>query len=79
MEMMSELPDPFARVPEMAARLGVEPVAPGAPTPSMALMMKDGSQYDFFALIAAFLDRMDAALDKAEVMKEPQRGFVEHC
>lgn len=53
-------PDPFARVPEIAARLGVQPVSKDeAASRSYLLGMKDGTMFDFFELVAAFLDRMD--------------------
>jgi hypothetical protein len=53
-------PDPFSRVPEIAARLGVKPVPEGE-TGHYSLAMRDGTRFDLFELIAAFLDRMDEA------------------
>lgn len=59
-----QAPDPYARVVEVAARLGVDPLAKDESAP--LTFVGGGQRYDFFALVAAFLDRMDACLDKAE-------------
>lgn len=51
-------PDPLARLPALAARLGVEetPDALG-----LNLRTRDGRTYSVFDLIEAALDRLDAA------------------
>jgi hypothetical protein len=49
--------DPFAKLPGLAARLGVEPMKAGA-APGVSLHMRDGRAYDVFDLINAFLDQV---------------------
>ena len=55
------LPDPFARLPALAERLGVKECGSGV---SVKLQTKDGRTYDLFDLIDAVLDRLDAAAQK---------------
>ncbi|HYJ44058.1 MAG TPA: hypothetical protein VEW06_06340 [Xanthobacteraceae bacterium] len=52
-------PDPFVRLPEIAGRLGVEPLPAEAPHPGFQIALQDGRRYDLFELLAALLDRMD--------------------
>lgn len=47
----------FPKLPALAERLGV---APGNHGGNVLLHMKDGTAYDMFALVNAFLDRIDA-------------------
>ena len=49
-------PDPFVKLPALAERLGVKPVAPDHPPGSVFLCTKDGRSYDLFDLINAALD-----------------------
>jgi len=50
--------DMFPEVPALAARLGVEP---DTGTGKTFIQMSDGRRYDLFAMLNAFLDRIDAA------------------
>lgn len=51
-------PDPWARLPEIAARLGVKPCE----SAGMMIVVRDGGRYDVFDLVNALLDRVDAAI-----------------
>jgi predicted RNA-binding Zn ribbon-like protein len=59
---ISDVPDPFPKLPALAQRLGVEP-SDGDSTNTVVLRMQDGRCYDLFDLINAMLDRMDKAAD----------------
>jgi hypothetical protein len=48
--------DPYAKLPALAARLGVEPMKAEA-APSVSLRVRDGRAYDVFDLINALLDQ----------------------
>lgn len=48
----------FPDLPKIAERLHVEP---GNGTSSFVIAMCDGRKYDFFALLNAFLDKMEQA------------------
>ena len=54
--------DPFAKLPALAKRLGVEPTTNS--TPDIGLHCGDGTTYDFFELISALLDHMERATSK---------------
>lgn len=56
---LNPLPDPFARLPALAERLGVVPLAAGF-RGSVVLRTQDGTSYDLFDLVDAILDRIDA-------------------
>lgn len=56
----SETPDPFAKVPALAQRLGVEPMT--SDSVSFCVRMKDGTRYDIFDLVNALLDRLETDL-----------------
>lgn len=58
---MSDEPDALAKLPALAARLGVKEhtIADG---PAVMLTTRDGRSYDVFALVNAFLDRMERTL-----------------
>jgi len=51
-------PDPFAKLPALAERLGVEP---GKGTSGFWVQIQDGRRYDVFAIVEAVLDRLDKA------------------
>jgi hypothetical protein len=51
----------FPALPALAERLGVQPVKEMPHGGGLYLRMLDGRIYDAFALINAFLDRVDAA------------------
>ena len=54
--------DPWAKLPALAKRLGVEPMPDDAShlPPTVLLTTVDGNKkYDIFDLMNAFLDRMD--------------------
>jgi hypothetical protein len=55
-----DVQDPFADVPRLAERLGVEPLREGESV-GVALHTADGRRYSLIGLIEAFLDRLDAA------------------
>lgn len=57
-----EPPDPFARVPRIAARLRVGEAKKGYP--GVVLRTKDGKAYSLFDLVDALLDRIDSTLEK---------------
>lgn len=50
-------PEKFPLLPALAERLGVKP---GHGASRVSLAMSDGTSYDLFALINAFLDKIDA-------------------
>lgn len=52
--------DPFAELPALAKRLGVEPMGDDH-APTYALQVSDGRRYCLFEIMNALLDRMDAA------------------
>ena len=51
-------PDPWARLPALAARLGVKPVEPGGP-PRVMVRTIAGQSYDVFELCNAILDLVE--------------------
>lgn len=53
---IQQLPDPWKKLPELAERLGVKE---GESLGSIDITLVDGRKYSAFALIAAFLDRLD--------------------
>jgi hypothetical protein len=56
---LADLPDPLAKLPALAERLGVAPLEPKAGSATVSLCTKDGLRYDLFDLINAALDRLD--------------------
>jgi len=54
--MMSEH-NPWGRISEVAARLGVKPRSDGPPT--ITATGADGNQYDVWEVVIAFLDRLE--------------------
>lgn len=56
---LRDQPDPYAKLPALARRLGVEPFRSGAA--SVLLTTQAGESYDLFDLMSALLDRIDAA------------------
>lgn len=52
-----ETHDPFAKLPELAERLGVKE---GFVSGAFVISTVDGRSYDFFALISAFLDKIES-------------------
>jgi len=52
-----EQPEAFPLLPALAERLGVKP---GRGDGRVVMTMKDGTSYDLFALINAFLDKIEA-------------------
>ena len=54
-------PDPWKKLPALAARLGVVPLA-AEHEATVVIATRDGQCYDFFELMDAFLDRLDAAV-----------------
>lgn len=52
--------NPWARISEIAARLGVPPHQKGDPA-TITAEGADGEHYDLWAVIAAMLDKLDAA------------------
>lgn len=57
---IAEPPEMFRQLPALAKRLGVEPDTDASGGGRVLLYMKDGTKYDLFVLINAFLDRLDA-------------------
>ena len=55
---INDPPEAFPHLPALAERLGVKPNEGDG---KVWLTMKDGTNYDLFALVNAVLDRMDAA------------------
>lgn len=55
--ILFDQPDPFARLPALAARLGVEP-SDGTAGGGFFLATKDGQKFDLFDLVNAVLDRL---------------------
>lgn len=53
----AEMPDPFARLPALAERLGVKPVGENHPA-SIVLITKGGVRFDLYDLVNAALDRL---------------------
>jgi hypothetical protein len=58
--LLTDPPEMFPELPALAARLGIDPYD-GKETGRVLLQMKDGTRYDLFAVLNAFLDRLDAA------------------
>lgn len=52
-------PDPLAKLPALAKRLGVLPTDMHTGPPSTYLTTKSGESYDLFDLVNAVLDRLD--------------------
>lgn len=50
--------NPFERLPEIAARLGVKPVAGGEARSLIARV--DDEDYDIWEVVSALLDKMDS-------------------
>jgi hypothetical protein len=50
-------PNPWARISEVAARLGVKPVEHGKPA-TITCVGGDGNSYDIWEVVIAFLDKM---------------------
>lgn len=61
-------PDYYLKLPALAERLGVSPMQDDNAVGAIVLVLKDGRRYDLMELMHAFLDRMDAALDKEQAM-----------
>lgn len=57
---MTEPGDPFAKLPALAARLGVAPLAGSERNNRTMFYTAQGEYYDMFDLINAVLDRVDA-------------------
>ena len=57
---INEPENPWARISEIAARLGVEPITDGRPGVTIVACGADQQRYDMFEIIVAFLDRVDA-------------------
>lgn len=55
---ISKRPDPLARLPALAERLGIAP-APIDGAGSVRLVTESGDAYDLFDLINAFLDKLE--------------------
>jgi len=56
--MFDQTPDPLAKLPALAARLGVAPTTEGDAA-TVQLRTRSGERYDLWALITAFLDRIE--------------------
>ena len=56
-------PDPWARLPALAARLGVKPVEPGGP-PRVMIRTVAGQQYDVFEIANALLDVIERVTER---------------
>lgn len=56
-------PNPWARISEIAARVGVSPRKDGDP-PSVIARGEDGNDYDIMAVVVAVLDRIEKAAAK---------------
>lgn len=54
-----DAPNPWARISEIAGKVGVQPMTPGAAT--ICATGADGKQYDIWEVIAAVLDKLDSA------------------
>jgi hypothetical protein len=61
-------PDPLAKLPALAERLGVKPRRPEDPS-TVVLHASDGQQFDLFELIGAALDKIDGAFHLIEEQK----------
>ena len=60
--LVAQYKDPWAKLPALAKRLGVEPMPDDSShlPPTVLLTTLDGKfKYDIFDLVNAFLDRMD--------------------
>ena len=55
-------PDPFKELPRLAERLGVAPLTDAERKANVGVIfIGDGRAYDFYALMTAFLDKIDKA------------------
>lgn len=59
---VANVPDPFARLPALAERLGVKPIDAQEDRPdAITLHVATGERYDFIDLLHGLLDRIDAS------------------
>jgi len=58
---MAELPSPWERIREIAAKVGVQPID-GHCAGTISVMLRDGTTYDVWEIIARVLDRINAAV-----------------
>jgi hypothetical protein len=58
-------PDPWHKLPSLAARLGVQPCS-GPTAGRVIIRNREGASYDVFELLNALLDRLDRAAQDAE-------------
>jgi hypothetical protein len=66
LSLFTEPQNPWARISEIAGRLGVRPVQQGQTT--ILVTGADGEAYDVWEVVSAFLDRMElvARLDRVD-------------
>ena len=62
-----KVPNPYGRISDVAAKLGVAPYISGKPT--VVITGDDGHQYDVWEVLIAFLDRME----KSALAPEPDK------
>lgn len=60
---LDEPVNPWARISEIAARVGVPPRKDGD-TPSLVARGADGKEYDVWSVVAAVLDRIEVSAVK---------------
>jgi len=59
---VQNLPNPWARISEVAAKLNVKPRMDSRAT--IVVTGADGEQYDIWEVVVAFLDRLDAEVKR---------------
>jgi hypothetical protein len=64
--------NPWARISEVAARLGVKPRAGGPPT--IVAVGADGENYDIWEVVIAFIDQMQKVPDRVGERSPGQSG-----
>jgi hypothetical protein len=63
-QRLSEFPNPWSRISEIAARVGVKPVVPAVP--SIVATGADGKLYDVLEVVSAVLDRIDKSVSDSK-------------
>jgi hypothetical protein len=64
-------PDPLARLPALAQRLGIEPLTDEQRKASgVTISTRDGQSYDLFALLNALLDKIEQMHAEIELVSK---------
>ena len=70
-------PDPYERVREIAKRLGVEPITDDNHAVTVFIGLRDGTKYDVFDLVDAFLDKVGAVLNEIDAILDKEDAALD--